>query len=58
MATSLRLDPAIEARLDRLAAATGQTKALGLPELIESGLDDVEDADLGAAVVERIRLGE
>jgi RHH-type rel operon transcriptional repressor/antitoxin RelB len=57
MATSVRLDPATEARLDRLASETGRTKAFYLRELIEQGLDDLEDAYLGAAAVERMRLG-
>ncbi|MCT0206859.1 DNA-binding protein [Synechococcus sp. CS-1332] len=58
MATSARLDPATEARLDRLASETGRTKAFYLRELIEQGLDDLDDAYLGAAAVERIRLGQ
>ncbi|AFY28072.1 type II toxin-antitoxin system RelB family antitoxin [Cyanobium gracile] len=58
MATSVRLDPATEARLDRLASETGRTKAFYLRELIEQGLDDLEDAYFGAATVERMRLGQ
>ncbi len=58
MATSVRLDPATEARLDRLASETGRTKAFYLRELIEQGLDDLEDAYLGAAALERIRRGQ
>ena len=47
MATTMRLEPATEQRLDQLA------------QLIEAGgLDDLEDAYLGAAVAERIRLGQ
>nr|WP_286194289.1 DNA-binding protein [Synechococcus sp. CCY 0621] len=52
------MDPATEARLDRLASETGRTKAFYLRALIEQGLDDLEDAYLGAAAVERIRLGQ
>jgi len=55
MATSVRLDPATEARLDRLASATGRTKDFYLRELIEQGLDDLEDAYLGAAALEAHR---
>ncbi len=55
MATSVRLDPLIEARLDRLALGTGRTKAFYLRELIEQGLDDIEDAYLGAAALETHR---
>ena len=43
MATSIRLDPAIEQRLDRLAQMTGRTKAYYLRELVQDGLDDLED---------------
>lgn len=58
MPTSVRLDPSIEARLDQLAAATGRSKAYYLRELIEGGIDNLEDAYLGAAVLERIRSGK
>lgn len=40
------------------AQLTGRTKAFTLRQLIESGLDDLEDAYLGAAIAERIRLGK
>ena len=39
MPTSIRLSPAIEARLDQLAEVTGRTKAYYLRELIEQGID-------------------
>jgi RHH-type rel operon transcriptional repressor/antitoxin RelB len=55
MATSVRLDPSMEARLDRLALETGRTKAFYLRELIEQGIDDLEDAYLGAAALETHR---
>jgi len=58
MATSIRLDPAIEQRLDHLAAKTGRTKAYYLRELVEKGLDDLEDFYLAAATMERVRKGE
>jgi len=56
--TSVRLDPAVEARLEQLAQVTGRSKAYYLRELIEGGIDDLEDAYLGAAVLERIRSGK
>ena len=43
MPTSIRLEPAIEQRLDRLAQSTGRTKAYYLRELVIDGLDDLED---------------
>jgi RHH-type transcriptional regulator, rel operon repressor / antitoxin RelB len=55
MPTSVRLDPAVEARLDNLAATTGRSKAYYLRELIEQGMDDLEDAYLGAAALEAHR---
>ena len=58
MATTVRLEPATEQRLDRLAQLTGRTKAFYLRQLIEAGLDDLENAYLGAAVAERICLGQ
>ena len=58
MPTSVRLDPAGETRLEQLAKATGRSKAFYLRELIEGGIDDLEDAYLGAAVLERIRSGK
>ena len=58
MATSIRLDPAIELRLEHLAAQTGRTKAYYLRELVTSGLDDLEDYYLAAATMERVRKGE
>ena len=58
MTTSVRLDPAVEARLDQLAQVTGRSKAYYLRELIEAGIDDLEDAYMGAAVLERVRAGK
>ena len=58
MATSIRLDPVIEQRLDRLATQTGRTKAYYLRELVTNGLDDLEDYYLAAATMERVRKGE
>jgi RHH-type rel operon transcriptional repressor/antitoxin RelB len=58
MATSIRLDPAIEDRLHRLATRTGRSKAFYLRELITTGLADLEDYYLAAATMERVRMGE
>lgn len=58
MATSIRLAAETEQRLDFLAASTGRTKAFYLREVIESGLDDLEDYYLGASTMERIRKGQ
>ncbi|TGQ46692.1 MULTISPECIES: ribbon-helix-helix protein, CopG family [unclassified Mesorhizobium] len=58
MPTSIRLSPEVEQRLDFLAAKTGRSKAYYLRELIERGLEDMEDYYLAAEVLERIRRGE
>ena len=58
MATSIRLSPEMEQRLDYLASQTGRTKAFYLRELIERGLEDMEDYYLTADVLERVRKGE
>jgi RHH-type rel operon transcriptional repressor/antitoxin RelB len=58
MATSIRLAPEIERRLDALAARTGRTKAFYLREIIEQGLDEIEDYYLASATLERVRKGE
>ena len=57
MATSIRLDPMIEQRLDYLAAQTGRAKSYYLRELIEGGIDDLEDFYLADATMERVRKG-
>jgi len=57
MATSVRLAPETEQRLDFLAAQTGRTKAFYLREIIEQGIEDMEDYYLAADVLERVRKG-
>ncbi|MGL4234117.1 MAG: type II toxin-antitoxin system RelB family antitoxin [Casimicrobium sp.] len=58
MATSIRLNPETEKRLDHLAAMTGRTKAYYIREMIESSIDDLEAAYRADATLERIRKGE
>lgn len=58
MATSIRLAPETEQRLDFLASQTGRTKAFYLREVIERGLEDMEDYYLAADVLERLRQGK
>jgi RHH-type rel operon transcriptional repressor/antitoxin RelB len=57
MPTSIRLDPATEQRLDHLAVATGRTKAFYLRELVERGLQDLDDYYLADATMDRVRAG-
>lgn len=58
MTLSVRLPPEAEARLDALAKKTGRTKTYYLREMIQRGLDDMEDYYLAAATMERVRKGE
>ena len=58
MTTSIRLAPEVEKRLDFLANKTGRTKEYYLREIIEKGLDDMEDYYLAIDVIERVRKGD
>ena len=58
MATSIRLKPETENRLDNLATLTGRTKAYYLRQLIENGLDELEDFYLSDQIMERVRQGK
>ncbi|MFZ9621738.1 MAG: type II toxin-antitoxin system RelB family antitoxin [Prochlorococcaceae cyanobacterium] len=58
MSTTIELDPNIDARLEELARATGRSKDFYLNELIQQGMDELEDAYLGALEAERVRRGE
>jgi RHH-type rel operon transcriptional repressor/antitoxin RelB len=58
MATSIRLASEIEKRLDFLASQTGRTKAYYLREIIEHGIEEMEDYYLSAQVLERVRKGQ
>ena len=58
MPTSIRLAPQTEQRLDHLASQTGRSKAYYLREIIERGLEEMEDYYLAADVLERVRKGQ
>jgi len=58
MATSVRLAQDTEQRLNVLAEHTGRTKAYYIREIIEHGLDDLEDYYLASEVLERVRKGQ
>lgn len=58
MPTSIRLDTEIERRLDVLATTTGRSKAYYLRQIIEQGIEDMEDYYLAADVLERVRKGQ
>ena len=57
MPTSVRWAPEIERRIDNLAADTGRPRTVHLSDIIESGLEQMEDHTMAAAVLERIRQG-
>jgi RHH-type rel operon transcriptional repressor/antitoxin RelB len=58
MTVSIRLTQEVEQRLDHLAIQTGRSKSFYLRELIEGGLDDLEDYYLADATMERLRKGQ
>lgn len=58
MPISIRLAPETEQRLNYLASHTGRTKAYYLREMIEQGIEQIEDYYLAADVLERVRNGQ
>ncbi|HWY44795.1 MAG TPA: TraY domain-containing protein [Candidatus Sulfotelmatobacter sp.] len=50
---SIRLKPALERRLNRLAKQTGRTKTFYASKLIEENLEDLEDRYLAEARLEK-----
>ena len=58
MAISVRLDPEMMSRLEDLAQQTGRSKSYYLRELIESGLENLEDFYLADVASERVRKGQ
>ncbi|MBU1568078.1 MAG: CopG family transcriptional regulator [Proteobacteria bacterium] len=51
MASSIRLTPETEQRLNFLSSQTGRTKDFYLRETIERGIEDLEDYYLAADVI-------
>ena len=58
MTIAIHLPRETDQRLEVLASRTGRTKADYVREFIERGLDDADDYDLAATVLERVRTGE
>lgn len=52
----IRLEPGLDARLERLARKTGRTKSYYAKEAIRQFLEDREDYLLGFTVLERKEL--
>lgn len=57
MTTTIVLSPETEQRLNLVASQTGRSAEFLLQEIVERGIDDVEDYYLASAVLERIRSG-
>ena len=57
MATSIQRTSDAEQRLDFLVSQTGRSKAFYLREIIERGLEDLEDYYLAADILGRLRKG-
>lgn len=55
---NVRIPESLARRYDDLAARTGRSKTFYLRQAIESHIEDLEDAFLGMAVMERVRRGE
>ena len=58
MPISIELPPEAEKRLDELARQTGRSREFYLSEIIERGLEEVEDYYLAVEVLERVRAGK
>ncbi|MFL9862415.1 hypothetical protein PQR72_43010 [Paraburkholderia madseniana] len=54
---AVRVDSAIEQRLRLLAEVTGRSQSFYLKQLIEKGIDAMEDAWLPQEVVAQVRSG-
>ena len=57
MTTAIPLTDEAEQRIDFLVSQTGRSKAYYLREIVERGLEDLEDYYLAAEVLQRVRSG-
>ena len=55
---SIRLEKALDARLERLARVTGRTKSFYVRQAIVDQIQDLEDAFLARKVVARVAAGK
>lgn len=58
MATTIDLSPEFEERLNLIVTETGRSKEYFLREIIERGMEDIEDYYLSIEILKRIRSGE
>ncbi len=55
---SIRLEKALDVRLERLAKVTGRTKSFYVRQAIVDQIQDLEDAYLARKVVARVTAGK
>lgn len=55
---SIRIDPELDARLEKLARRTGRTKSFYIKQAIEDQLEDLEDLYRARRIVGRIESGK
>ncbi|MCY3940374.1 MAG: CopG family transcriptional regulator [Gammaproteobacteria bacterium] len=58
MTTAIPLTDEAEQRIDFLVSQTGRSKAYYLREIVERGLEDLEDYYLAAEALQRARSGK
>ena len=58
MATIIELSPEDDQRLNALVEFTGRNKEFYIRELVERGLDDIEDYYRGNEILKRVEEGE
>ncbi len=58
MATSIQFSPDDERMVTLLAKRTGRSEEYYLREIVERGLENIEDYYLAANVLERVRRGQ
>lgn len=55
---SIRLDKALDSRLERLARLTGRTKSFYLRQAVVEQIDDLEDLYLARKISDRVAKGK
>ena len=58
MATIIELSPEDDQRLDALVEFTGRSKEFYIRELVERGLEDIEDYYRGNKILKQVEDGE
>ena len=58
MATTITLSSENEEKLDFLVSETGRSREFFLQEMVERGMEDIEDYYLSMEVLKRVRSGE